>query len=281
MKHILLPTDFSENALNSIFTAVKLYTDFKCTFYVMHAYEPKVENISGFKSSTRAGQTYQSLAEQSKKELAKTVSYITSDNEQHSFKTLSMVGGLIEAIKEAIPKYDIDIIVMGTKGATGAKAVFMGSNTARVLKAIKNCTVIAVPKAYDLKSLKSVVFPTEYARFFPKRILEPFLELINTWKSEVKIFHVAQEFKLSDEQQANKQILKKRFEACRYSFFKVNIKTTVSKAIRNFSEEQNADLIVLTNYKHSFFEQLTQEPIVKKVGFKSVVPLMVLPDFEG
>lgn len=283
MKQILLPTDFSENAWNALFTAIKLYADFECTFYLLHTYEPKSQNISGFKSSVRAGEIYQSLSDQSEKELEEIITYLGTNynNLRHTFKTISANGNLVAKIKELIPKYDIDIVIMGTKGATGAKEVFMGSNTVRVLKAIKNCSLIAVPKAFDLKSLKTIVFPTEYTHFFPKGVLQTLLELIDVWESEVKIFHVAQEFKLTDLQRSNKGILKKRLERYPYSFYKVTIKSTVSKAIRDFSQEQAADLIVLTNYSHTFLERLTQEHVVKKVGFKTRAPLMVLPDFEG
>ncbi|PRX57233.1 universal stress protein [Flagellimonas meridianipacifica] len=283
MKQLLMPTDFSENAWNAFFTAIKLYGDFECTFHLLHAYEPKIQNISGFKSSVRTGYSQQSLAEHSKTELAKILSYIKRNhhNTKHHFQTHSIQGELVETIKLQISKLDIDGIIMGTKGASGAKEIFMGSNTVRVLKNIKNCMLLAVPNSFEFKSLETVVFPTEYAHFFPKSILEPLIELMAHWKSEIKIFHVAQEFVLDDIQRSNKQILKQRFSEIPFSFYKEAIKTTVSKAIRDFSKEQGADLIVLTNYKHTFFEQLTQEPIVKKVSFKSEIPLLVLPNFEG
>lgn len=283
MKRILLPTDFSENAWNALFTSLKLFNDFECTFYLLHTYEPRLQNISGFKSSVRAGETYSSLSEHSKKELEKIVAYLDTNqtNQKHEFKAISINGDLVTTIKALIPKHDIATIVMGTKGATGAKEIFMGSNTVKVLKNIKNCVTIAVPTPFEFKSLKSLVFPTEYGHFFSKSILQPMLELVQAWKSEIKIFHVAQEFKLTDLQRSNKEILKKRLEGYSYFFYKVTIKSTVSKAIRDFSEEQGTDLIVLTNYSHTFLERLTQEPVVKKVGFKTNVPLMVLPDFEG
>ena len=66
---------------------------------------------------------------------------------------------------------------------------------------------MTVPKKFDFKALNSAVFPTEYAHFFPKHVFNPLLELIDK-KTELKIFHVAQEFKLNEEQLANKEILK-------------------------------------------------------------------------
>ena len=283
MKNILLPTDFSKNAWNAIFTAVKLYADAECKFFLLHAYEPKAQNIVGFKSSSRAGEVYQSLAEASQKELDKILEYLKANHENpnHTFEVLAIAGDLVETIQDLIPKYDIDAIVMGTKGSTGAKEIFMGSNAVRVLKKIKNCAILVVPRSFNFQKLELVVFPTEYTHFFPKNVLQPLMQLVTLWKPQLDIFHVAQQFKLSERQEANKRILEKRFEGHPTMFHKVVIKTTVAEAIRQFAEERKADLVVLTNYSHDFFEKLTQEPVVKKVSFRTKIPLMVLPDFEG
>jgi nucleotide-binding universal stress UspA family protein len=283
MKNVLLLTDFSKDAWNAIFMAVKLYADMECKFYVLHTYEPKQENITGFKSSTRAGVVYQSLLEASVGQLGEVMEYLEENhkNPKHSFEKLSIAGGLVETIKDLLPRYDLDTIFMGTKGSTGAKEIFMGSNAVKVIKHIKNCAIVVVPESYDFQRLGSLVFPTEYAHFFPKNVLRPLLKLIKLWNSEVKIFHVAQTFSLLDIQKANKEILKKRFEGDTTSFHRVIIKTTVAEAIRQFAEEEKANLIVLTNYSHDFFDGLTQEPVVKKVTFRTEIPLMVLPDFEG
>ncbi len=281
MKRILLPTDFSNNAWNAILTAVKMYSWLECKFYLLNTYEPSKENIAGFKSSKRAGQVYKSLPEASEKKLEEIKAYLDKNhfNPKHSFETISMPGDLVEAIDKCISQYDVGKVVMGTKGSTGAKQIFMGSWTVKVLKKINNATVIAVPSSFDFQKLNLVLFPTEYTHFMPRYILRPLLELMEAWKPEIKIFHVAQQFKLSQIQQSNKEILEKRFKGHPTSVHQVTIKTTVAEAIRNFAEEENAELIVLTNYSHDFFEKLTQEPVVKKVTFRTKVPLMVLPDF--
>ncbi len=283
MKNILLPTDFSKNAWNALFTAVKLYRNFECRFYLFHTYQPKDSNLRGFKSSVRAGSVYEAMEEAANAELTKTVQYLEENhnNPNHLFETLCCQGDLTEGIRKMVSQYDIETIVMGTKGASGAKGIFIGSNTVKVIKSIKNCVLIAVPLEFDFKSLCTTVLPTEYTHFFPKHVLLPLLELVESEQCEIKVFHVAQEFKLSEHQEANKSILKKRLERFNYSFYKVNITTSVAHAIREFSEEQKADLIVLTNYSHTFLEKMTQEPVVTKVAFKTNIPLMVLPDFEG
>jgi len=282
MKNILLPSDFSKNAWNALFTAVKLYADFECTFYVINCYDLDVKFAVGGTSTIRSGMVHKALKSSANSQLDEVMDYVNKNhhNPKHQFKKIAYSGDMVSGLESSITKHDIETIVMGTKGATGAKGVFLGSNTVKALKNIKNCVLITVPKKFEFKTIKSVVLPTEYAHFFPNYVFNPLLQLIDK-KTQLKIFHVAQEFKLSKVQLANKDILKKRLEGYDYSFYDVTIESTVAKGIRDFAIEQKADLVVLTNYAHTFLEKLTQEPVVKKMAFKSSIPLMVLPDFEG
>lgn len=282
MKHILLPTDFSKNAWNAIFTALKLYANIPCTFYVLNTYEPQVKNILGNRSSTRAGMVYESMHQESQKGLDQVLSYMKKhhSNPNHSFEVISRQNDLANTIDDLVKEKDLDMIVMGTKGATGAKKIFMGSNTVKVIKAIRNCAIIAVPGSFNFQTLKTIVFPTEYAHFFPKNGFSAMFDLIKLWQSKVLIFHVAQEFNLSEDQQVNKKILKERLKELDYSFHKVSIKSTVAKAVSNYCQENKADMVVLIHYGHTFMEKLTQEPVIAKVGFNTKTPLLVLPEMN-
>jgi hypothetical protein len=57
----------------------------------------------------------------------------------------------------------------------------------------------------------------------------------------------------------------------------VEIQVSVADSISRFAEEVLADIIVLINYKHNFIEKLTREAVVKKMGFHSKTPLLILP----
>ncbi len=262
--------------------ALKLYADFECTFFIMNCYDFDLKYTGGAQSTIRSGMVYKALKNTSNSGLDEVIQYLGENhhNAKHHFGKIAHSGDILSGIRSAVVKHDIETVIMGTKGATGAKSVFLGSNTVKVLKHVKNCILITIPKKFDFKSLSSIVLPTEFAHFFPKHTFNPLLELIDK-NVELKIFHVAQEFRLNEKQLANKEILKKRLEGYAFSFYNVIIHPNVAKAIRGFSRDQGADLIVLTNYSHSFLEKLTQEPIVKKMVFKSSIPLMILPDFEG
>lgn len=283
MKNILLPTDYSTNAWNAIFTATKLYAPLECRFYLLHTFAPKSRNVLGFKGSLRAGSRYALPAGESEGELHKIKAYLLKhhNNKKHIFETLSLVGGLVDNIQTLIPQYDIDLIVMGTHGATGSQNVFVGSNALKVIRGIDNCATLLVPDPFNFQTLKSIAFPTEFAHFEFKKVLFPFLDLLELWKPEVHILHVAQEFQLLEQQKTNRRILMERLKGFKMVFHEVPLSSNVTDAILKFTLGLKVDLVVLTKHSQGFFEGLTREPVVKRVGVRTEIPLLVLPDFGG
>ncbi|NKI25194.1 universal stress protein [Arenibacter sp. 6A1] len=279
MKNILLPTDFSDNAWNAMFTALKLFANEPCCFMLLNAYDPELSKVLGEKGKQRLGVIFDSLAEQSDRGLDKVLTYLGEHhrNPTHTFEKISKSDHLINAISETVRQKEIELIVMGTTGATGAKEIFIGSNTVKVLHKIRNRAILAVPEAHNFQQLKRIVFPTDFSNYFEAHELEPLIRLASLWKAEVYVFQVALEFVMSDTQKSNKELLSKRLKGIEHSFHKVEIEVNVAKAITEFARETEADMIALMHYHHSFMEKLTREAVVKKIGFHTEVPLLVLP----
>lgn len=280
MKKILLPTDFSDNSWNAIFTALKLYADLECKFYLLHAYEPNALNLLGRKGQERLGIIYDSLSQYSEQELDKILNYLKENhqNAKHSFETVSKSNTLQEAVHEMVSIQDIKLIVMGTQGATGAKEVFMGSNTVKVLKHVKKCPVLAVPSDYNFQNLKTLVFPTDFTSGYNKFELLPLTELATIWNSSIQVVHVALEFVLNDQQKKNQKLLKEEFSGFDIVFHDIDYDTDVTHTLEKYIADTNVDLIALIRYHHSFWEKVIGEPVVKKLTFHTKVPLLVLPE---
>ena len=279
MKKILITTDFSENAWNSIFTAIKLYTEVDCHFYILHAFEPSPLNLMGSKNHQRLSVIYDSLSKNSKKELEEILTYfaINHKNLKHQFSTLSKPGNLEDAVELAVNENDIDILIMGTQGATGAKEVFLGSNTVKVLKKVTNIPILTVPTGYNFQSLKSVLFATDFTVPYKKNGLEPIIELSKIWKSTIEIVHVSVEFILNEHQESNKEVLKERLSGLDYKFKNLPFEIDVSKSIDKYAENSHSSILSLIRHQHTFWEKVIGEAVVKKVAFHSKIPVLFLP----
>ncbi len=280
MKHIVLPTDFSKNSWNAIFTALKMFATTESQFTLLHAYEPKGGDLLGEKTKQRLGVLYDSMEGYSQQELDKILAYLEEhhSNDKHRFETLSVQDDLEEALEGLLNKSEADLIVMGTQGASGTKGIFLGSNTVKVIKKIRNRPILVVPEAFNFQSLKKVVFPTDYSRPHESGEMLPLREILLSWKAALLVFYLAQEFELNETQLAVKALLGKRLEGIRHSFHEVVRTAPIAEAIADFAEEEGAGMIALVHYPHTFMEKLTREPVVKKISFRTQLPLLVLPD---
>lgn len=280
MKEVILPTDFSDNAWNAIFTALKLYANIECKFYIVHAYEPQALNMIGRKGQQRLGVIYDSLSEYSKQELDKTLLYLSENhhNPKHTFEAISKSDTLEETIEDLLLKKDVDLICMGTKGATGAKKVFMGSNTVKVLKKIQDCSILAVPEDFNFQKLKSLAFPTDFSKKYEKEQLAPIIELATLWNTHIQIIHVAVEFELNDQQLIHKKMLKERLCDLNVTFNNLDFEIDVEHTLKKYMDSTQIEMMVLIKYHHSLWEKIIGEAVVKKMTFHTNVPLLVLPE---
>ena len=252
----------------------------KCEFIILHAFEPKALNMLGQKSQQRLGVIYDSLEKYSAQELDKILDYLNKNhkNPNHSFKTISKSAILEDSIKELVSAGDVDLIVMGTQGATGTKEIFLGSNTVKVLKQLKNNSVLVVPKDYNFQQLKTVVFPTDYTRVYKKFELLPMTEMARLWNATIKVIHIGVEFILSDVQKTNMKILQERLAGSEYSLHQISFEANVEHSVEQFVTENHADLLSILRHQHSFWERVIGEPVIKKIAFHSKVAVLFLPE---
>jgi len=279
MKNIVLPTDFSDNSWNAIFTVLKMYHDVPCHFYILHAYESNAMNMLDKKGEQRLGVIYDTLSAYSEQELDKILAYLKENhqNTNHTFEVVSKSNSLVNAVKEILSKKEIDLLCMGTQGATGAKQVFMGSNTVKVLKQVGNCPILVVPKDYNFQALNSLVFSTDFSKKYKKHQLSLLIELAKLWKSVIKVVHVSLEIALNDQQKINQELLNERFKDLEVIFNTIDFEADVEHSLKKFIAETKVDLIATVRYQHTFWEKVINEPLVKKMTFHTKVPLLILP----
>lgn len=275
MRHqILIPTDFSDNAWSAALYALKLYADEPCTFYFSYAW-----TFLNSGSRTHISQSYiDPLIEQSKEQLAavKERAQKESTNPDHKFETLYSVGSLEDSIQIAIKEHHINLVVMGTKGATGAKKYILGSNTVSVINKVRLCPLMLVPAKCEFVKPDQIAFPSDFSRFFGED-LQPITQLAALTEATINVLHIKSKDGLSEAQNANFEMLKAHLEDYKHTFNWLPSTGTKADAIADFIKENNVKILTMINYEHSFIENIIKEPIIKKLGFKSKIPFLVIP----
>jgi len=279
MKNILVPTDFSDNAWDALTYAIRMYDDIPCCFFILNTYEVNPSRLSSTMHQFGARKVYDFLKDESKNELQKILKHLSDNmlNDKHIYKTVSKSGSLVPIVQDIVNKEHIDLIVMGTTGASGLKEVFMGSNTVKVVKYINTCPIISVPEKYVYEEPTKVVFATDFKNYLGEMELRCLINLQLIHNFKIHFLHVKKENELSEKQQYNIEVLKKNFSEDVFVIDKIESDTTLSKTIMDFAEDQKVNMICLVNHEHSFIETLTHEPVIKRVSFHSAIPLLILP----
>lgn len=278
MKRILLPTDFSMNAWNAISYTMAFFKNEQCNFYILHTYTPSFYRVDYMFGGPSFSAVADARVEESVKGLEKTVEDIQNQypNPKHKFETLSAFNILTDEINEVVESKGIDLIVMGTQGATGAKDLFIGTNTIHVLrKAV--IPVLAIPAGYEFKEIQKVVFATDYWARYKKEEIAPLASLTHIHKAKLIVLHVMEEMGLWDKQEENKKVLDDYLGDLPHSFDQISGKH-VADAIQEYMDTNQMDLLAMQNRKHHFWERLLMRQNVNAIGFHLKVPFLVLRD---
>ena len=281
MKQILLPTDFSENSWNAIRYILELMKEEECTFHLLNTYTPVIPSSRFMASSLQTSTLDQGSAENSQKGLEDTLKKIkkTFRNKKHQFQLRSSFNILVEEIRNMVELEGIDLIVTGSKGASGVDEVFLGSNTVRIIKAVKECPVLTIPMDFDFVKPQEVVFATDFKRYYSLSELMPLIELAKSFEATIRIVYVQDKLRaLTEIQQFNLNMLRKYFEGIDHYVHTVSELNSVSRTLEVFAEELDIHLLAMLNYQHSYMERITREPVVKRMAFHTQVPLLVIPE---
>ncbi len=277
MKKILLPTDFSDNSWNAIKYALQLFKDEACNFLLLNTYTPIIyseEYILTNPSQFDLAKVIRAESVKGLEEIAKRIKK-EFNNPKHTILEIASFNTLTSEIEELQEGNELEFIVMGTKGATGAKEILFGSNTVHVFKNAK-CPVLAVPESFSFETPFEILFPSDYEVDFKDKHIQPIIDIASAYHSRVNILNASYGYDLSEEQEKNKQKLNTYFKTITHLFHSVS-NQNVQEAITNFQLKTRINLLVMINNKHSFFENLFFKSTIKQIGFHLNIPFLVIP----
>jgi len=278
-KRILVPTDFSKNALNAVRYALDLYAKLNCEFYFLNVYRFDSYITDTLIIPEPGSAQYEIAKSKSEEGFLKLFDMLQlhQDNPKHSYYTISTFNFLSVAVKQTIADKDIDLVVMGTKGASGSKGVIFGSNTVNAMEKVTECPVLAIPEDVRFSTPKEIVFPTNYKSVFKHRELGYLVEIAKMHDTAIRILYITKQPDLNEKQENNKLLLDNIFSTIDHSFHTLSEKN-VATGLTAFVESRDSDMIAFINRKHFFFGSVFSKPLVKEIGYDATVPILALND---
>ncbi len=279
MKNVLIPTDFSENSWNAIEYALNLYKKTSCNIFLLH-----IVRVTGYVGNDYgvfpATETFSDvMIKDAKSQLQKLEKRIEKLplNTRHNFISIVVYGLFVDVIRDEVRENNIDIIVMGTKGASGLKEVVLGSNSGDVITKVQ-CPVLIVPEETEYHKPREIVIPTDYNLFYGITVLNDILKIAQLYNSSIRILHVTKKNEILNEgQKKNKELLEAYFNDVDHSFHTLT-NNKLEAAIECFIESRDIDMIAMVAKHLNFFQQILFKPSVEEISYHTSIPFLVLHD---
>lgn len=276
MESILIPTDFSENAMNAVKYALEFFKYQKTVFYFMHAYQNEFYDHEELVSREKSEDVLNKIKTASQKNLDKLLEDVKkiAPNPRYTYHTISANNTLVEEANAIADEKNIDLIVMGTKGKSNERHIVFGSQTFQVLKYVQ-CPVLAIPTNYTNTQPKHIVFPTNYLIPYKRRELKLLSDLAKSYRSIIDVIYISTSKKLSIRQEDNKDFIKDTLRNNEVNFKIIDSKK-LDEAIKNYIKENNIDIITMVNTQHSFLEDMLFPSAIDKVSLGLEIPLLAM-----
>ncbi len=279
MKNILVPTDFSNNAYAALFYVSKLFAEETTQITILHSFEDEVSKLTSRVDVGRSDVVIQELFKHSDEDGEKLLHKIKLDteNKSHTYEVISTPAPLTKTINKLVSTDGIDLVVVGSKGRTGAAEVLMGSTTTKIIQSLQGCPLLVVPQQVDFVIPANIAFSTDFLEFYQLSKLKPITRLVRHFRSQIHIVHVGLESELTPDQKQNLEHFRNDLSEYDVEFHFVPKVGNVSKTLHSFIDAKGMDLLALVYHKHAFVKALFREPVVSRVGKHTHVPTLVIP----
>lgn len=271
MKNILVPTDFSKNANNALQYAIEIANEYGADIHLVHTFH--LSNKAGMFLSVQDRMREDALADM-RYLVAQNESKLTQGNQIHIHVVREYAAA---GISHMAAKHEADLIVMGTKGASGLSGAVWGSVASKLIAATY-CPVLAVSSDYKEFRLKHIVLTVSDTSFDDREVLAPLLSLMGKAKAKMTIFNMATP-EHSQKEDGNAPQASALLEEIADDFHQ-SFDDDLKDSLAQFVNGNDVDMVCMIRQERGFFNSLFHASATKRIIFDCSVPLLVLHQRE-
>lgn len=172
-------------------------------------------------------------------------------------------GVLLDEIQKAINELQPCYVIMGTSGASLAKA----------LVKLTDCPVIVIPDIGKKSKIKTIAFANDFNDIKVTRALEPLLDISRSFGAKVHILHVSKERNVpSDKAEA---AIEYYLDGVAHEYVSITGEDIVA-AIHDYVAKNNIDLLAVLIRDHGGNVIDSRGALVEKLVSDTEVPLLSL-----
>ncbi len=203
IQRILIPVDFLPASECAIEYGAYLAQTFSTEIFLLHILEDAQAYPSEWFSSKDQNTNIRFIRKKVSEKLSEHAKNIKKKY-GIVLKTLLTIGKPATKITEVVSERNINLIVMGTHGASGFEEFFIGHTTHKVVN-ISPCPVITIREGFKVSEIKSIVLPIDESLHSRQKVYSV-IALAAKCKSVVHILGVIQGEDMSEIAKFNSKI---------------------------------------------------------------------------
>lgn len=270
MKKILVPTDFSRIADQALTYALEIGAKFDSELLLYHVYHvSKVDYNRDFPPDE------QPLKNQLERKMELTQLKFQEAITEKGLRVKTKVARepILAVFDRKVQEHEIDLMVIGSKGASGLKKVIFGSVAATALNMAK-VPIFVIPPDSNTMPIKHIVLAVDQ-QSISQAILTPLQQLATAFGARVTILNVR-------ESTPTPHLRRKNFplDGVEVNYQEIPMLTNINDTISAFVKNTDCDLLCMIRREKGFFERLFEGSNTVNQAYRSQKPLLVLPDLQ-
>ncbi|MEO6813884.1 MAG: universal stress protein [Ginsengibacter sp.] len=277
MQRILVPTDFSKNALKAVTYASEIAQKSGATIFLLHVVEPDINMIK------LTGDSYRDdIVKERLEQLHESQKLVTHIYPGTKVEIQLTWGATIASILDFAEDEKMDLIVMGTTGASGLKEFFMGSVAAGTISKTK-IPVLTVPVSYEMEEPDAILLTTNQFEK-NKDLLDKVVAISKLFSAAIHVVI----FKDTDgdvnaDYIYNEEQLNDYLRFLKETFPGIIFKGEVLEGkdfeitIDRYNDKNEVDIVAMITYPKTFFDRILRKSVTKKMAFHSTIPILAIP----
>ena len=264
MNTILCPIDFSDNADNAVRYAARMAEIVNAELHLVHGLHVPV--VDAYAPASTVTSIMEEVEQHAKNTMLRYAEGIERDFGRKVKTTVTF--GLVNDIVEKIERdQKINLVVLGTHGATNAVDVLLGTTAAQIM-AHSDSPTLVVPRDATFSGLKKVGYATDFSSDADKKI-EEFIALMKPFNSEILVVNVTHESGNPDE-------LDNIVKHLDHETHPILVKgDNIPDELNSFIRDNDLQALAMKRHKRNWFDNLFHKSMTKQMVYHSEVPIMV------
>jgi nucleotide-binding universal stress UspA family protein len=281
IQRILVPVDFSAVSAAALDYAVAIAKALGSEITVYHNLSLMTDiSLSGNITLNFELNKQLQLLEKQMADFVKPYSGVAYDNKTSllTLNSVVKVGYIDNDIEELTRDNAFDLVVVGTKGASGIEEIVFGSVAEKITNHAQ-CPVLVVPRYATYKNISKIVYATQFDKA-DTMIIDDLLLFSDYFGASITCLHVNTDQKNATENLAQLTDLEANywFTPIQKLRFEMVYGESVLKSLYKHLNEEQPDLLAVLHKDRSFIENIFHQSISKKLVLHSKVPVLVLQE---